>query len=204
MASLEKAGLLVEHERLALEHEETSERKTPRPIVVIEWMLHLLKACHIKEALIDVDPNIESVLSFKKKCSVTIKYSIGNIPKPITQALIISVYAVGAMTILGRDLGDKSDKAAKLFILNFLPLLPSIEFFSFLSWLSLGRAALQPFGDDDNDIDIIKYINSHFESVQRLTSFESQSYEDLFSKFEAPHSRHTSRQLSFEETSTAL
>ena len=37
------------------------------------------------------------------------------------------------------------------------------QFFVYLAWLSFGRAAVNPFGDDEDDINIKEILLSHIE-----------------------------------------
>lgn len=46
---------------------------------------------------------------------------------------------------------------------NLLITVIRFQFFIFFSWLTFGRAAVNPFGDDYTDIDIIHLLNSHIE-----------------------------------------
>lgn len=45
-------------------------------------------------------------------------------------------------------------------VFNFLKYLP-YQFFIYIAWLSFGRAAVNPFGEDDTDINIKKLAESH-------------------------------------------
>ena len=39
------------------------------------------------------------------------------------------------------------------------------QFFIFLSWLTFGRAAVNPFGSDDTDIDIKHLLVTHVQVI---------------------------------------
>jgi hypothetical protein len=42
-----------------------------------------------------------------------------------------------------------------------------MQFFLFYSWLKFGRMASHPFGDDEDDIDVIRLMYSHIEVIFR-------------------------------------
>ena len=43
--------------------------------------------------------------------------------------------------------------------------LSDFQFFIFLAWLNFGRAAVNPFGVDESDIDIKHLLDTHIEVV---------------------------------------
>lgn len=44
-----------------------------------------------------------------------------------------------------------------------------IQFFIYFAWLCFGKAAVDPFGDDDDDIDVRGLLQCHI-NVGRLTN----------------------------------
>lgn len=77
---------MLSHERVYLEREE--DKGTPLPLVVIDWMLHMIKRCnrlgHLNSAG-DYGKNIDNALTYKKSCGNAIKFSHKNIPFALTQ-----------------------------------------------------------------------------------------------------------------------
>ena len=43
--------------------------------------------------------------------------------------------------------------------------MPFLQFFIFFAWLSFGRMAVNPFGEDDTDIDLDFLLESHVEVI---------------------------------------
>lgn len=186
MFSLQTAGILRDKERLILERVEAdAENSTPRPLVAIDWMLLLLKETSTHNRFAEKSSHlklVEAVLAFKKSCGNTIKFGTHNIPHALIQAAIIMVYAFGLLTLMARNLEDDGDEDNHLAnnIISYFPILPSMQFFIFLAWLKFGRAAVNPFGTDETDIDIKRLLKTHIQDSLRLTRLYTQNLEDFF------------------------
>ena len=69
-------GIISEKERLLLERVEIEHNKTPRALMVIDWMLLLLKESSINDRFVEKSNFLKSadvVMVFKKNCGNTIK-----------------------------------------------------------------------------------------------------------------------------------
>jgi hypothetical protein len=114
------------------------------------------------------------------------------------QAVIIAVYCFGMITLMARNFSNPQNSSHV--VSGYLPLMPgmqvriwelkftgfynnnkkitinyfSFKFFVYLAWLSFGRAAVNPFGDDEDDIDVKQLLQSHFEVIlnSRLNYFQ--------------------------------
>ena len=104
----------------------------------------------------------------------------------ILQACIIAVYCFGIVTLMARNFNEK--EFSSYIVSGYVPLLPSIQvilaslntvvivtlisflsfycsnkFFVYLTWLNFGRAAVNPFGNDEEDIDVKEFVECHIE-----------------------------------------
>ena len=61
-----------------------------------------------------------------------------------------------------------------LFIFLFIML---VQYLAYLSWLKLGEVAVNPFGEDDDDFDIIGLFENHVQVYNILTSSLSDSFQ---------------------------
>jgi hypothetical protein len=69
-------GIISEKERLLLERVEIEHNKTPRALMVIDWMLLLLKESSINDRFVEKSNFLKSadvVMAFKKNSGNTIK-----------------------------------------------------------------------------------------------------------------------------------
>jgi len=45
------------------------------------------------------------------------------------------------------------------------------QYLAYLSWLKLGEVAVNPFGEDDDDFDILGLFDNHVEVCKKITYF---------------------------------
>ncbi|XP_046445906.1 bestrophin-6-like isoform X2 [Daphnia pulex] len=179
LTAIQTSGILLEEEKRILQR---GGYPTPRPLIVIEWLLLLLKECVKEDRYINKsshNKNVEAVMTFKKGCSNIIKFSTQNIPYAVIQAVIIVVYCFGVVTAMARNL-PKFDNEIVRHVIGYFPVMPYIQFFVFIAWLSVGRAAVNPFGNDDTDIDVRKLCEAHMQDLNWLTELYTKKLDDVF------------------------
>lgn len=183
MISLQVAGIIREKERVILERVETEGNKTPRALVVIDWMLLLLKETAIHNRFAEKSNHlkvIEILMTFKKSCGNTIKFATKNIPYALIQAAIIVVYAYGLVTLMARNFEEAGSSGFLEGIVNYFPVIPSMQFFIFLIWLNFGRTAVNPFGTDEEDINVKLLLETHIQDSFRLANLYTQDLDQIF------------------------
>ncbi|XP_046447376.1 bestrophin-1-like [Daphnia pulex] len=183
MTSLQRAGIIQNSaERMILEKMEIEGDPTPRPLVVIDWLILLIKKTHKKGRFAEYKyylQSVENVLAYKKNCGNTIKFATKNIPYALIQVAVIVVYLYGIFTLMARNF-DGVEKSVLLGgIVNYFPAFSSIQFFIFLVWLNFGRTAVNPFGSDDDDIDVKQLLATHIQDSLRLAKLYNQDLLDL-------------------------
>jgi len=181
MASLQRAGLLLEHERILLEEEAFhNSHEEILPLLVLDWIMLLLKKINREGKfvhLIDYNRNIDAVVMFKKNCGSILKFSSKNIPFSLIQAVSVAVYSFGLASLMSRKFNEENRTTS--IISGYCPLLHSISYFIFFAWLKFGRVAANPFGDDDEDIDINKLFQLHQQDAIRIASLYTGEAEQL-------------------------
>nr|CAH0107627.1 unnamed protein product [Daphnia galeata] len=178
MMSLQRAGIIQNNaERTILEKMDTEGDTTPRSLIVVDWMLLLLRKTLKKDRFGEskyYQQSVENLLAYKKNCGNTIKFATKNIPYALIQAAIIVVYVYGVFTLMARNF-DGVDKSVLLGgIVNYFPAFSSIQFFIFLIWLNFGLTAVNPFGTDDDDIDVKQLLATHIQDSLRLAKLYNQ------------------------------
>ncbi|EFX79869.1 hypothetical protein DAPPUDRAFT_104014 [Daphnia pulex] len=191
MTSLQRAGIIQNSaERMILEKMETEGDPTPRPLVVIDWMTLLIKKTHKKGRFAEYKyylQSVENVLAYKKNCGNTIKFATKNIPYALIQVAVIVVYLYGVFTLMARNF-DGVEKSVLLGgIVNYFPGFSSIQFFIFLVWLNFGRTAVNPFGSDDDDIDVKQLLATHIQDSLRLAKLYHQDLSDFLGEIVLPN-----------------
>ncbi|XP_046635228.1 bestrophin-4-like [Daphnia pulicaria] len=184
MVSLQRAGLIRENERYLLDRvEPIAANTTPRPLLPIDWMLLLARDCATENRYPDKGNYVkllDFILGFKKSCGNTIKFATKNLPHALIQAAIIFVYVYGLITLMSRNFdGAEKDVFLEGFV-SYVPAMPSLQFFIFLIWLNFGRTAVNPFGSDDDDIDVQQLLKTHVQDSLRLASLYNKELDDIF------------------------
>ncbi|XP_046438524.1 bestrophin-3-like isoform X1 [Daphnia pulex] len=190
LESMQRAGFLLKHEAeiLSLEQEESHKWS----LRVINWALILVRQGR-DEGLFenpgDATRLLDPIVAFKKSCSVVLKYQITAIPLSFVQAVTLTVQIFGLVSLMGKQFVDFPTKL--LVIDCYLPILPAMQYLAYLSWLKLGEVAVNPFGEDDDDFDIIGLFENHVELAG-----------DLLQLFELDHKNPVKESL--EQTSFTL
>ncbi|XP_032778206.2 bestrophin-4 isoform X3 [Daphnia magna] len=184
LMSLQNAGLLTQEEREVMENPELTSNTTPHPLIVVDWILLLLKETFLKSRYfseINHLKNVEIIMAFKKSCGNTIKFATQNISPALIQAVILAVYGFGCITLMARNF-SKEDAPISDAVVAYIPLMPGLQFFVYFAWLCFGRAAVDPFGDDEDDINVKQLVQSHIEDSMRLRDLYSRQLTDVFPK----------------------
>ena len=197
LSSLQKAGLLLEHERKRLEDTLLMEE---RPLMVLDWMFQILKRAQRQSNFLgpnDYSKNVETLMAFKKSCTNVLKFTGKNIPMALLQ-VIHAKYPSTVECIVGQtgscnhrlrlrisfshepsicreESGHHSavrilprpSFITGLFIyiyLNFLKYYSHfvyLQYFLYFAWWKFGHIAANPFGEDEDDINILELFVKH-------------------------------------------
>lgn len=170
LMSIQNAGFLRENERLLLEkHKEQPGGKKTSSLVVYDWLNAILRDTCQKSYFVvanDFGRNIDAVQALKKGGGTIVKFASKNIPVALIQAVTIAIYCFGLVSVLGHQITEKHYLTSVLS--GYLPLPYALPFFFYYAWLKVGRIATDPFGDDEDDINILSIFNAHIHGAMRL------------------------------------
>lgn len=177
-----KLGLLLDHERCILEkHKELPGGKKTVPLVVFDWIRLLLRDTLRNERFAnnqgDFMRNLDAMHALRKSGGNIIKFATQNIPNVLIQTVTIAIYFYGLVTILGHQLAEKDPMIS--FLNGYLPVPYALSFFFYYVWLKVGRIATDPFGADDEDINIVLVFKEHVSNANRLRKTYAQSTDYL-------------------------
>ena len=110
---------------------------------------------------------MDAIQALKKSGGNIIKFASKNIPVALIQAVTITIYVYGIVSIIGHQVLEKNNLSISM-INAFFPLPYAVPYFLYYAWLKVGRIATDPFGDDADDIDVIKLLNANIESAWRM------------------------------------
>ncbi|XP_046445783.1 bestrophin-4-like isoform X1 [Daphnia pulex] len=170
LSSLQTAGLLTQDERQIIEDSLLTNKNTSCDLIVIDWILLLLKETFMKKRFFSEGnylKNVDAITAFKKSCKNMTKFSEQNLSPALVQAVTLAVYCFGCVTIMARTFA-KEEAPVAIAMITYIPVLPAMQFFIYFAWLCFGKAALDPFGEDEDDINVKHLAQSHVENSTRL------------------------------------
>lgn len=177
LTAIQNAGFLREQERKQLEkHAAVMNSEKTLPLVVYDWINLVLKDTCQKGYFLgtaDYGRNIDAIQALKKSGSNMIKFASKNIPVSLVQAVTIAIYFYGLTTVLLRQVSEKTEMWYVM--VGYFPLPQALPYFLCYAWLKVGRVATDPFGEDEDDIDMVTLFHEHVESAVRLRNLYGQT-----------------------------
>lgn len=80
----------------------------------------------------------------------------------------LAVYGYFLVTVVGYQFVemDTTKNVAELLMFSF-PFMPIIEFFFYVGWLKVAESLINPFGEDDDDFEVVWMVDRHIQ-VHRI------------------------------------
>ncbi|XP_018336298.1 bestrophin-3-like isoform X2 [Agrilus planipennis] len=154
-------GLLLKEEKEILDDLSQNYPEHMQYWLSLSWAANLVtRARH--EGFIQSDPVVVAILTeinnFRTKCSTLLDYDWISVPLVYTQVVTLAVYSYFLIALFGRQWTEKT--AAEYTDLYF-PLLTLFEFIFYMGWLKVAEVLINPFGEDDEDFDVLWMIQRH-------------------------------------------
>ncbi|XP_044253869.1 bestrophin-3-like [Tribolium madens] len=117
------------------------------------------------EGLIRDDVSVKTILEelnlFRSKCGGMLDYDWISVPLVYTQVVTLVVYCYFIVSAIGRQyiLSDESHQNIDLYFPFFLV----IEFFFYMGWLKVAEVLINPYGDDDDDFEVVWMVDRHLQ-----------------------------------------
>ena len=166
-------GLMTEIEYQSITNEQNNKKlkNNELSLVVYEWLV-LLNETSDYRITNDFKANFDAIQSLKKSGSNLIKFSGKNIPQMMILAATLAVHIYGITSILGHNVIEFDPLGTittSSIVGAFLyPLVYAIPYLLFCVWLRYLRSTTDPFGWDDDDIDVCEIFKHHVENAQRF------------------------------------
>lgn len=170
--NLVEAGLLEENEKQILQSMDLSAKHAKHwtPIV---WAASICTQARREGRIRDdfsLKTLIDSLNNFRGSCMVLTFYDSISIPLVYTQVVTIAVYSYFLASVFGRQwtgtisaTDDDNNTETGINIVDyFFPFFTILEFFFFMGWLKVAESLICPFGDDDDDFEVMNKIEMLF------------------------------------------
>lgn len=181
MMSLQTSGFLSLKERIYLEDIEDRDGRDTLPLIVSNWLVIFLKEVDRGNCfgrLTDCERHVDAVLALKKRGGNVIKFATNNIPIALVQSVTIAIYCLGFVSVMGHQFSEKN--VYTRIISGYFPFLYAMPYFLYYAWLKVGRIAADPFGEDEDDIDIVTLFQKHVTDSIRQRDIYNKRFGHLF------------------------
>ncbi|KAJ8922643.1 hypothetical protein NQ315_007675, partial [Exocentrus adspersus] len=119
------------------------------------------------EGVITNDLEVKGILdelnAFRSKCGGMLDYDWISVPLVYTQVVTLAVYSYFLVTVIGYQFIEENHESYKEIIVFSFPFMPIIEFFFYVGWLKVAETLINPFGDDDDDFEVVWMVDRHIQ-----------------------------------------
>lgn len=89
-----------------------------------------------------------------------------SMPLVYTQVVTLAVYSYFVTALIGKQYIDEN---AHVGIDLYFPILPVLEFFFYMGWLKVAEVLINPFGEDDDDFEVVWMIDRNIQVGRHTT-----------------------------------
>ncbi|XP_066252425.1 bestrophin-1-like isoform X2 [Euwallacea similis] len=104
---------------------------------------------------------LQEINDFREKCKKLWDYDWICVPLVYTQVVTLAVYLYFLFTVIGTQFVEEQAEG-DLFLFRF-PLMSCVEFFFYMGWLKVAESLINPFGEDDDDFEVVWMIDRHLQ-----------------------------------------
>lgn len=70
--------------------------------------------------------------------------------------------------MIGNQVIETEEKYVDTFIFSF-PFMPVLEFFFYMGWMKVAETLINPFGEDDDDFEVVWMIDRNIQVINYIT-----------------------------------
>ncbi|XP_059471068.1 bestrophin-4 [Neocloeon triangulifer] len=169
------AGLMMESEKkiFDLMDEKTTMAKYWMPLV---WATNIINRAR-KENMIQSDHVVQTMLQelsdIRRRLGSLIGYDTVCVPLVYTQVVTLSLYTYFLSALLGRQCLDSD------IIDLYFPIFLMFQFCFYIGWLKVAEVLINPFGEDDDDIELNWLIDRHIKAGYMIVDEMHEEHPEL-------------------------
>ncbi|XP_020290520.1 uncharacterized protein LOC109858054 [Pseudomyrmex gracilis] len=173
-------GLMMESEKKIFEmmNKKAAMSKYWMPLV---WATNIINRAR-KEALITSDHVVQTLLvelsDIRKRLGALIGYDTVCVPLVYTQVVTLSLYAYFFSALLGRQFVENSNGKYEDPDMYF-PFFTTLQFCFYVGWLKVAEVLINPFGEDDDDIELNWLIDRHIKAGYMIVDEMHEEHPEL-------------------------
>ncbi|EFN62197.1 Bestrophin-3 [Camponotus floridanus] len=145
------------------------------------WATNIINRAR-KEALITSDQVVQTLLvelsDIRKRLGALIGYDTVCVPLVYTQVVTLSLYAYFFSALLGRQFVAQSAGKYEEPDMYF-PFFTTLQFCFYVGWLKVAEVLINPFGEDDDDIELNWLIDRHIKAGYMIVDEMHEEHPEL-------------------------
>ncbi|KAF2882944.1 hypothetical protein ILUMI_23231 [Ignelater luminosus] len=177
------SGLMLESEKKIFE---LMDGKTPMskywmPLV---WATNIINRAR-KESLITSDHIVQTLLTelsdIRRRLGALIGYDTVCVPLVYTQVVTLALYIYFFAALMGRQfVRDDVQPWGKFeFPDMYFPFFTALQFCFYVGWLKVAEVLINPFGEDDDDIELNWLIDRHIKAAYMIVDEMHEEHPEL-------------------------
>uniref|UniRef100_U5ETV9 Putative conserved plasma membrane protein n=1 Tax=Corethrella appendiculata TaxID=1370023 RepID=U5ETV9_9DIPT len=177
------AGLMLESERKIFE---IMDNKTPMskywmPLV---WATNIINRAR-KDDRITSDHVVQTLLmelsDIRRRLGGLIGYDTVCVPLVYTQVVTLVLYTYFIAALMGSQLIPKLDPITQRYDEPdiYFPLFTALQFCFYVGWLKVAEVLINPFGEDDDDIELNWLIDRHIKAAYMIVDEMHEEHPEL-------------------------
>ncbi|XP_052746430.1 bestrophin-2 isoform X2 [Bicyclus anynana] len=176
------SGLMLESERKVFEK---MDGKSPMskywmPLV---WATNIINRAR-KEGLITSDHIVQTLLvelsDIRRRLGALIGYDTVCVPLVYTQVVTLSLYTYFVAALMGRQLVPPAPGSTSKYEPDvYFPLFTALQFCFYVGWLKVAEVLINPFGEDDDDIELNWLIDRHIKAAYMIVDEMHEEHPEL-------------------------
>ncbi|XP_044732473.1 bestrophin-2 [Chrysoperla carnea] len=175
-------GLMLESEKKIIER---MDGKSPMskywmPLV---WATNIINRAR-KESLITSDHIVQTLLmelsDIRRRLGGIIGYDTVCVPLVYTQVVTLALYTYFIASLMGRQFVLHQDENGKLIEPDmYFPFFTALQFCFYVGWLKVAEVLINPFGEDDDDIELNWLIDRHIKAAYMIVDEMHEEHPEL-------------------------
>ncbi|CAG9816086.1 unnamed protein product [Phaedon cochleariae] len=178
------SGLMLESERKIFEmmDQRTPMSKYWMPLV---WATNIINRAR-KESIITSDHIVQTLLmelsDIRRRLGALIGYDTVNVPLVYTQVVSLALYVYFFAALLGRQFVPYAAAGSQNKFESpdmYFPFFTSLQFCFYIGWLKVAEVLINPFGEDDDDIELNWLIDRHIKASYMIVDEMHEEHPEL-------------------------
>lgn len=178
------AGIMMESEKKIFDLMDEKNRVMSKYWMPLVWATNIINRAR-KESLISSDHLVQTILTelsdIRRRLGSLIGYDTVCLPLVYTQVVTLSVYSYFIAALMGRQFVPDDKISTNKFEDPdvYFPVFTTLQFVFYVGWLKVAEVLINPFGEDDDDIELNWLIDRHIKAAYMIVDQMHEEYPEL-------------------------